>query len=56
LATVGTVRSLLFDVTTHDPITLVAAPVVLIVIAVIACALPARRATNVEPMITLRSE
>jgi putative ABC transport system permease protein len=44
LAAVQLVRSLLFGVTPRDPLTLVAAPLLLIAVAVIACGVPARRA------------
>jgi predicted permease len=40
----------------HDPIILLAAASVLTVVAVIACALPARRAAQVEPITALRAE
>ncbi len=49
-------RSLLFEVGTLDPSTFIAVPLVLIGIAIAACAVPARRAANVEPMIALRSD
>ena len=48
--------SLLFEVSPTDPATLVVITLLLAVVALLACYLPARRAARVDPMVALRNE
>jgi predicted permease len=52
----GALRTLLFNVTPTDPLTYVVVATAFLVIALVACAMPARRAAAVDPMIALRGE
>lgn len=49
-------RNQVYDVTPLDPLSLTLGPAVLLVVATLACWLPARRAANVDPMEALRNE
>ena len=49
-------KSLLYGVSTSDPITFTCVALLLVGIAFLACWIPARRASRVEPMIALRAE
>jgi predicted permease len=56
LAATGVVASLLFGVAPRDPLSFVIAVVAMLGVALLAAAIPARRASRVEPVIALRHE
>jgi ABC-type antimicrobial peptide transport system permease subunit len=52
----GALRGLLYEVSPRDPFTFVAVPLALLLVAALACLLPARRAARLQPTMALRGD
>jgi hypothetical protein len=56
LAVNRVLQSQLVGVSPYDPLTLIATPILLLLVAVLACQLPARQAMRVDPAVALRDD
>ena len=56
LATLGVIRSYIWGVNLHDPVTLTSSAIMILFVSVVAAYFPARRAARVDPMEALRCE
>jgi putative ABC transport system permease protein len=49
-------RAVLYEVSAYDPLTITSASGILVIVSGLACYLPARTATQLDPLIVLRSD
>jgi putative ABC transport system permease protein len=55
LVGVRTLSAFLYGISSHDPLTFIVVPIVIVAVAAVACFLPARRAARVDPLTALRA-
>lgn len=48
--------SMVFGITTHDPLTFAALPLLIVAVTTLACYLPARRASRIDPMLAIKQD
>ena len=49
-------RSMVFGVTTHDPLTFTLLPTLIVAVTTLACYLPARRAARIDPVVAMKQD
>ncbi len=48
--------SVVFGITTHDPLTFTTLPLAIVAVTTLACYLPARRAARVDPVVAIKQD